>query len=107
METMNDKRRSLGRGLSALIPPKPASHDAPLSSRGSLQIAVEQILPGDGQPRQKFDDVSLSELAESIRAHGVIQPIGPQQTSTATQQVPSSMRLLPASVAGGPRKRPG
>ncbi len=75
METMNDKRRSLGRGLSALIPPKPASHDAPLSSRGSLQIAVEQILPGDGQPRQKFDDVSLSELAESIRAHGVIQPI--------------------------------
>jgi ParB family chromosome partitioning protein len=32
-------------------------------------------LPGDSQPRQKFDDVSLSELAESIRAHGVIQPI--------------------------------
>ena len=78
MEVMNDKRRSLGRGLSALIPPKPTSDEASsgsLAGKGSLQVAVEQILPGDGQPRQKFDDVSLSELAESIRAHGVIQPI--------------------------------
>ncbi len=75
MEAVNDKRRSLGRGLSALIPPKPPGDDAPLSGRGALQLPVEQILPGDGQPRQKFDDVSLSELAESIRAHGVIQPI--------------------------------
>ena len=76
MEAMNEKRRSLGRGLSALIPPKPASDDTPpASARGALQVPVEQILPGDGQPRQKFDDVSLSELAESIRAHGVIQPI--------------------------------
>ncbi len=73
---IHDKRRGLGRGLSALIPPKPVGDDtSSFSKTGSLQIPVEQILPGDGQPRQKFDDVSLSELAESIRAHGIIQPI--------------------------------
>ena len=75
MDAMTDKRRGLGRGLSALIPPKPQGEEAAVSSKGSLQLPVEQILPGDSQPRQKFDDVSLSELAESIRAHGVIQPI--------------------------------
>ena len=73
MDTQNSKR-GLGRGLSALIPPKPTEPEAS-PSKGSLQLPVEQIIPGDAQPRQKFDDVSLSELAESIRAHGVIQPI--------------------------------
>lgn len=76
MDTMSDKRRGLGRGLSALIPPKPAgAADESISARGALQLPVEQILPGDGQPRQRFDDVALSELAASIRAHGIIQPI--------------------------------
>jgi len=74
MDANVDKRRGLGRGLSALIPPRPASEEA-VALKGSLQLPVEQILPGDSQPRQRFDDVSLSELAESIRAHGVIQPI--------------------------------
>lgn len=74
MEALNDKRRGLGRGLSALIPPKPAGEE-PASKGGALQLPVEQILPGDAQPRQRFDDIALSELAESIRAHGVIQPI--------------------------------
>ena len=76
MEAANDKRRGLGRGLSALIPPKPAgSGEESVSARGAMQLPVEQILPGDGQPRQHFDDVALSELAASIRAHGIIQPI--------------------------------
>lgn len=74
------QQRGLGRGLSALIPPKPIAADEPSTStangRGQpLQLPVEQILPGDSQPRQKFDDVALAELAESIRAHGIIQPI--------------------------------
>jgi ParB family transcriptional regulator, chromosome partitioning protein len=71
---MNDKKRSLGRGLSALIPAKPTS-DQPGSTAGSLSLPIEQILPGDSQPRTVFDDVRLSELAESIKQHGVIQPI--------------------------------
>lgn len=86
MEMANEKRRSLGRGLSALIPPKPQGGEDifPASASGAIRLPVEQILPGDGQPRQRFDEVRLSELAESVRTHGVIQPIvvrkrGPQQ----------------------------
>ena len=75
MDMNTEKRRGLGRGLSALIPPKPGSDEPISTGKGLLQLPVEQILPGDSQPRQKFDDVALSELAESIRAHGIIQPI--------------------------------
>jgi ParB family chromosome partitioning protein len=82
MDTQHtDKRRGLGRGLSALIPPKPTADEVIVAGKGSLQLPVEQILPGDSQPRQRFDDVALSELAESIRAHGVIQPIVVRQRS--------------------------
>jgi ParB family transcriptional regulator, chromosome partitioning protein len=72
---MNDKKRaSLGRGLAALIPAKPTP-EQPGSTAGSLSLPIEQVLPGDGQPRTVFDEVRLAELAESIRQHGIIQPI--------------------------------
>lgn len=73
MEVSQEKRRGLGRGLSALIPPKPADEGG--SARGALQLPIEEVLPGDGQPRQRFDEARLAELADSIKAHGVIQPI--------------------------------
>lgn len=84
-----DKRRSLGRGLSALIPPKPATpagavEGSAVSGKGLLELPIEEILPGDAQPRQVFQEQPLEELAASIREHGVLQPIvvrqrGPQQ----------------------------
>ena len=40
-----------------------------------MQIPIEEILPNRFQPRLSFDDASLSELAESIKTHGVIQPL--------------------------------
>ena len=87
MDTNTNKHRGLGRGLSALIPPKPMTEESTSASRAghALQLPVEQILPGDAQPRQKFDDVALSELAESIRAHGVIQPIVVRQRPLQNQ----------------------
>jgi ParB family chromosome partitioning protein len=89
MEAMNDKRRGLGRGLSALIPPRPPG-DEPGSARGALQVPVEQVLPGDGQPRQRFQDDALGELAASIKSHGIIQPI--------------VVRRRPLQGAGGPQQ---
>lgn len=80
-----DKRRNLGRGLSALIPPKPTTTaDGEGSGRGVLELPIEEVLPGDAQPRQVFSEAALEELAASIREHGVLQPIlvrkrGPQQ----------------------------
>ena len=71
----------LGRGLSSLL--GEVAQEAPLeagaaagTSRGGVQmIAVASIEPNLGQPRRVFDEEALSELAESIRARGVIQPI--------------------------------
>jgi ParB family chromosome partitioning protein len=93
MDTNTNKHRGLGRGLSALIPPKPVSEEpstAPSRAGQALQLPVEQILPGDSQPRQKFDDVALSELAESIRAHGIIQPIVVRQRPLQQNQAAGS-----------------
>ncbi|MGH8749756.1 MAG: ParB/RepB/Spo0J family partition protein [Burkholderiales bacterium] len=65
------KLKGLGRGLDALLS---GSNDAP--GRESLQtIALEHIRPGKYQPRSRMDEASLAELAASIKAQGVMQPI--------------------------------
>ncbi len=80
MSTM--KRKALGRGLAALIPGAPALSVAsppPVASGGSgggLQnVAIEEIHPSRDQPRKMFDEARIEELAASIRAQGVIQPL--------------------------------
>jgi ParB family transcriptional regulator, chromosome partitioning protein len=59
----------LGRGLSALL------GTPELDAEQLREIDIERILPNSRQPRKAFDEDSLSELANSIRAHGVVQPI--------------------------------
>lgn len=98
MEMAQDKRRGLGRGLSALIPPKPA--EEPASARGALQLPVEQVLPGDGQPRQRFDEARLAELADSIKVHGVIQPILVRRRGGQYEIVAGERRWRAAQQAG-------
>ncbi|MEX1071367.1 MAG: ParB/RepB/Spo0J family partition protein [Anaerolineales bacterium] len=61
----------LGKGLDALIPPA----ESALRSSDVQQIAVDQIQPNPHQPRTRFAKEELAELAESIRSHGVIQPL--------------------------------
>ena len=71
---MAEKRKALGRGLRALIPDVPA--DGPATAGGSAQeIDLDLVQPNPDQPRRAVDDAKLEELAQSIRAHGVIQPI--------------------------------
>ena len=77
------KRRALGRGLSALLPQeeraKPAAHaptpEPPPARREYARVQIEEIRPNPEQPRRRFEDTELDELAESIRTYGVIQPI--------------------------------
>jgi ParB family transcriptional regulator, chromosome partitioning protein len=70
---MAEPRRGLGRGLSALLG-DPASGPA---SAGEAQqsLAVERLRPNPDQPRRRFGEEELAELAASIREHGVLQPI--------------------------------
>jgi len=72
------KKRGLGRGLEALLGPKAAAETPPLEAQPGealRRLPVAQLQPGRYQPRSGMDQAKLSELAESIRAQGVIQPI--------------------------------
>ncbi len=71
---MNKPKRGLGRGLGALLN-TPSLSAAETGTEGVRSVAVDQISPNPEQPRQHFDDKQLSELAESIRANGLIQPL--------------------------------
>jgi len=65
---------ALGRGLSALIPD--AHKPAPPQARSNyFQAPIEDVYPSPEQPRKRFEDVQLDELAASIATHGVIQPL--------------------------------
>lgn len=68
-----EKRPALGKGLSALIPDAADAFTAP--PRASLDVDIDQLEPNHYQPRGPIDDAKLDELARSIRANGVIQPI--------------------------------
>jgi len=70
-------RRGLGRGLGALIPGPEKNTAVPESSPGGSvkDLALEKIVPNKNQPRSRFKDKTLDELAESIKEFGVLQPI--------------------------------
>lgn len=69
-------KRALGRGLSALIPTAPAVPVAgEIKDKAILRLAIEDIHRDPTQPRKAFDEAKLKELAESIQAQGLIQPV--------------------------------
>src|ERR1051326_6421017 len=63
------QRKALGRGLSALL----GTPD--LETEHLRDIDIERILPNSHQPRKSFDEAALNELADSVREHGLVQPI--------------------------------
>ena len=92
------KRGGLGRGLSALIPGAPEAGDAPA---GLLEVPVNAVGPNPKQPRTKFDDETLSELAASIREVGILQPIVVRRSGEgAYELVAGERRLRAAKLAG-------
>ena len=67
---MNKEKPSLGRGLDSLLGDKPKSTEG-----GMTEIAIEDLVPGQYQPRQKMHRSTLEELSASIKQQGVIQPL--------------------------------
>jgi ParB family chromosome partitioning protein len=65
------KMKGLGRGLDALL----GSEPQPAAAAGPQQLPIDRLRPGRYQPRTRMDAEALAELADSIRAQGVIQPI--------------------------------
>ena len=70
---MTQPRRGLGRGLDALLPG--GGEAPPPSTTGAQEIDIDLIAPNPEQPRTNFPPEQLRELADSIREHGVIQPL--------------------------------
>lgn len=67
---MSAKKRGLGRGLDAIF-----AENSSLEGEGVVTVRVDEIEPNRDQPRKEFDSGALSELAESIAQHGVLQPL--------------------------------
>jgi ParB family chromosome partitioning protein len=74
MSPSDTKRRALGRGLDALLPAAPPP-TAAYGDRSVFACPLEKIVPQKGQPRQRFDATKIEELAQSIREHGLIEPL--------------------------------
>lgn len=106
------ERRSLGRGLSALIPPRPEGEPTtPAAAAGSaknglVELPIEEVLPSDAQPRQVFDDARIDELAGSIRDHGVLQPIVVRQRAPQQFEIIAGERRWRAAQRAGLKSIP-
>lgn len=87
-------RPGLGRGLSALIPQATSDASAP------VEIAIAQIERNPFQPRNAFEEEGLGQLADSIRAHGVLQPIIVTETLAGYRLVAGERRVRAARLAG-------
>jgi len=88
-------RRGLGRGLDMLIPAEDPASD------GLLQVAVDMIVPNPHQPRTLVSETSLRGLADSIREHGVIQPLIVTRLPAGEYQLIAGERRWRASQLAG------
>lgn len=101
----------LGRGLGSLIPAKTnnegvsgASHSAGVIDRGDREqvtkVNPSEIVPNPKQPRQNFTESALEELVESIREHGIIQPLIVTRTASGYELIAGERRLRSAKKLG-------
>jgi len=104
---MNRKRPGLGKGLDALIPLDDSQPSRAESASGVMQISPDLITPNPHQPRAKFNPESISELAASIKEHGIIQPlIVTQEVESLAYTLIAGERRLKAAVEAGLKSVP-
>ncbi len=97
---MTEKRPALGRGLSALIPETPRPPAVERDSERQMQIDLDLLVPNPRQPRTQIDEARLEELAQSIRANGVIQPLLVRRLDDRYEIVAGERRWRAAQRAG-------
>src|SRR6266478_6182665 len=89
-------KRPLGRGLSALL----STDSRPVDNEEVLDVQIDLIQPGHQQPRTTFDQAKLDELAQSIRASGIIQPLLLRRRGGMFELVAGERRWRAAQIAG-------
>src|ERR1051326_141470 len=112
MNRTENQRKALGKGLGALLPtrhvvpqPPPQAPTQPPPQAAAAEpppetIAIELIDPNPLQPRRAFQEDRLEELAQSIRANGIIQPLVVRKAGERYQLVAGERRLRAAKLAG-------
>ena len=89
------KPSGLGRGLGALL------GDDVMKTEGSLYLPISQVESCSAQPRKYFDEEALAELADSIREHGIIQPLTVRRLSSGYYQIIAGERRWRAARIAG------
>lgn len=92
-------KRGLGRGLDALFG-EPNVGQAIDSGEPINEIAIQEIIPNPHQPRRDFDEEALAELAQSIKQHGIIQPVVVRKTLTGYELVAGERRWRASKLVG-------
>ncbi|HLH02880.1 MAG TPA: ParB/RepB/Spo0J family partition protein [Bryobacteraceae bacterium] len=120
-EPDRNQRKALGKGLSALLPnrnsaPEPASPQMAAAEHAApnlpdefeefQNVAIEEIQPGEQQPRRNFEEARLDELADSIRVHGVIQPITLRKVGPREYRIVAGERRWRAAKLAGLKEIP-
>ena len=96
------KPSGLGRGLGALLGDEALKSEA----AGSLYVDISQVESYSAQPRKYFDEAALAELAESIRLHGIIQPLTVRKLASGYYQIIAGERRWRAARLAGLREVP-
>jgi ParB family chromosome partitioning protein len=108
------KRSALGRGLGALIPGASAARGAeaqpaaapPPSATNPVELPIDRIRPNPEQPRRRFDPAELERLADSIRRHGVLQPVVVRAVENGSYELVVGERRWRASQVAGRQTLP-
>ena len=98
---MAAQKKGLGRGLDALLDPYSMSvEEQEESGTGVLLVNVREIDTNALQPRKQFDEASLKELADSIRLHGIVQPLIVKKKGSRYFIIAGERRFRAARLAG-------
>lgn len=89
--------KGLGRGLGALL----GADVLPTESTGGLSLPISQVESCSSQPRKQFDEAALAELADSIREHGIIQPLTVRKLASGYYQIVAGERRWRAARLAG------
>ena len=105
------KRRALGKGLSSLIPDAPAAdalvESAPVAAPGGArELPIDRIRPNPRQPRKRFDEEEIADLAASIRQSGVLQPLIVREEQDGTFTLVAGERRWRAARKAGLERIP-
>lgn len=97
------KKMGLGRGLDSLISKNPVVEETPVTEQNDVSretmMNINLIEPNRFQPRKKFDEDALTELAESIKLHGIIQPIVVQKKGDLYEIIAGERRWRASRIA--------